>query len=106
MPYQPNIYDSHMHTPLCKHARGPLSAYAERAEQKGLRGITFTCHSPMPDGWDAGLRMTLAQLPQYVDMVERARRIRRPRRCPPGAGKRLFSRHGRLDRRYPQPGRL
>ncbi|MCY3917939.1 MAG: histidinol-phosphatase HisJ family protein [Chloroflexi bacterium] len=73
MPYEPNLYDSHMHTPLCKHARGPLGAYAERAEQKGLRGITFTCHSPMPDGWDAGLRMTLAQLPQYVDMVERTR---------------------------------
>lgn len=73
MPYEPNLYDSHMHTPLCKHARGPLSAYAERAEQKGLRGITFTCHSPMPDGWDAGLRMTLAQLPQYVEMVERTR---------------------------------
>ncbi|MCY3864555.1 MAG: histidinol-phosphatase HisJ family protein [Chloroflexi bacterium] len=73
MPYEPNLYDSHMHSPLCKHARGPLSAYAERAEQKGLRGITFTCHSPMPDGWDAGLRMTLAQLPQYVDMVERTR---------------------------------
>ena len=73
MHYEPNLYDSHMHTPLCKHARGPLSAYAERAEQKGLRGITFTCHSPMPDGWDAGLRMTLAQLPQYVEMVERTR---------------------------------
>ena len=73
MPYEPNMYDSHMHTPLCKHARGPLSAYAERAEQKGLRGITFTCHSPMPEGWDAGLRMTLAQLPQYLDMVERTR---------------------------------
>jgi len=73
MPYQPNMYDSHMHTPLCKHARGPLSAYAERAEQKRLRGITFTCHSPMPDGWDSALRMSLPQLPQYVDMVERTR---------------------------------
>jgi len=73
MPYQANMYDSHMHTPFCKHARGPLSAYAERAMQVGLRGITFTCHSPMPDGWDAGLRMTLAQLPQYVEMVEETR---------------------------------
>ncbi|MDE2638388.1 MAG: histidinol-phosphatase [Chloroflexota bacterium] len=71
MTCQPNFYDSHMHTPLCKHARGPLSAYAEQAEKKGLRGITFTCHSPMPAGWDAGLRMTLAQLPEYVEMVER-----------------------------------
>ena len=73
MTYQRNFYDSHMHSPLCKHARGPLSAYAEQAEKKGLRGITFTCHSPMPAGWDAGLRMTLAQLPQYVEMVESAR---------------------------------
>ncbi len=73
MTYQPNFYDSHMHSPLCKHARGPLSAYAEQAEKKGLRGITFTCHSPMPAGWDAGLRMTLAQLPEYVEMVESAR---------------------------------
>jgi len=73
MRHEPNLYDSHMHTPLCKHARGPLSAYATQAEKVGLRGITFTCHSPMPDGWDAGLRMTLAQLPQYVDMVERTR---------------------------------
>jgi len=73
MPYQANMYDSHMHSPLCKHARGPLSAYAERALQVGLRGIIFTCHSPMPDGWDAGLRMTLAQLPQYVEMVDETR---------------------------------
>lgn len=73
MSREPNMYDSHMHTPLCKHARGPLSAYAERAEQKGLRGITFTCHSPMPAGWDSALRMSLPQLPQYVDMVERTR---------------------------------
>ena len=73
MTYQRNFYDSHMHTPLCKHARGPLSAYAEQAEKKGLRGITFTCHSPMPAGWDAGLRMTLAQLPQYVEIVESTR---------------------------------
>jgi len=73
MPYEPNMYDSHMHTPLCKHARGEPSAYAAQAERVGLRGITFTCHSPMPEGWDAGVRMTLAQLPQYVDMIGAAR---------------------------------
>jgi len=67
------MYDSHMHTPLCKHARGEPSAYAAQAERVGLRGITFTCHSPMPEGWDAGVRMTLAQLPQYVDMIGAAR---------------------------------
>ena len=73
MPYEPNMYDSHMHTPLCKHARGEPSAYAAQAERVGLRGITFTCHNPMPENWDAGVRMTLAQLPQYVDMIGAAR---------------------------------
>ena len=73
MPYEPNMYDSHMHTPLCKHARGEPTAYAAQAERVGLRGITFTCHSPMPENWDAGVRMTLAQLPQYVDMIGAAR---------------------------------
>ena len=72
MPYDRNMYDSHMHTPLCKHARGQPTAYAVQAERVGLRGITFTCHSPMPDGWNAGFRMTHAQLPGYVEMVEAA----------------------------------
>ena len=69
MPYEPNLYDSHMHTTLCKHARGPLSDYAARAEAKGLRGITVTCHSPMPFGWNPKVRMRVDQLPEYVDMV-------------------------------------
>lgn len=69
MPYAPNMYDSHMHTPLCKHARGPLEGYAAQAERVGLRGITFTCHSPMPFGWNPQPRMTSGQLPEYVDMV-------------------------------------
>ena len=69
MPYEPNIYDSHMHTTLCKHARGPLSDYAAQAERVGLRGITITCHSPMPFGWNPKVRMTVKQLPDYVDMV-------------------------------------
>ncbi|MCE2471849.1 MAG: histidinol-phosphatase [Anaerolineae bacterium] len=73
MTYHRNMYDSHMHTTLCKHARGPLSAYAEQAERVGLRGITITCHSPMPDGWNPAARMTLEQFPQYLDMVAELR---------------------------------
>ena len=69
MPCEPNLYDSHMHTTLCKHARGPLSDYAAQAERKGLRGITVTCHSPMPAGWNPNVRMTIEQLPQYVALV-------------------------------------
>ncbi len=73
MPYEPNLYDSHMHTTLCKHARGPLTDYAAQAEKKGLRGITITCHSPMPFGWNPKVRMTVQQFPQYIDMVAELR---------------------------------
>lgn len=73
MTCQPNLYDSHMHTTLCKHARGPLSAYAEQAERVGLRGITITCHSPMPEGWNPQVRMSIQQFPQYVDMAAELR---------------------------------
>ena len=69
MSYESNMYDSHMHTTLCKHARGPLGDYAAQAERVGLRGITVTCHSPMPFGWNPKVRMTVKQLPQYIDMV-------------------------------------
>ena len=73
MPYEPNMYDSHMHTTLCKHARGPLADYAAQAERIGLRGVTVTCHSPMPFGWNPKVRMTVKQLPQYIDMVAAVR---------------------------------
>lgn len=73
MPFEPNMYDSHMHTTLCKHARGPLSDYAAQAERVGLRGISITCHSPMPFGWNPKARMSINQLPQYVDMVYEVR---------------------------------
>ena len=73
MSFDRNMYDSHMHTTLCKHARGAPADYAKEAEKKGLLGITFTCHSPMPDGWNPGNRMSLDQLPQYVEMVAGAR---------------------------------
>ena len=68
-----NMYDSHMHTPFCKHARGKPSDYAAQAEKKGLKGITFTCHSPMPFGWNPKARMAIHQLPQYIDAVHKAR---------------------------------
>ena len=73
MPFEPNMYDSHMHTTLCKHARGPLTDYAAQAERKGLRGITITCHSPMPFGWNPKVRMSVQQFPQYLDMVAQLR---------------------------------
>ena len=71
----PAVYfDSHMHTPLCKHARGAPEEYARQALQRGLAGIIFTCHSPMPRGFWPGVRMSEAQFDEYAAMVERCRR--------------------------------
>lgn len=70
---QRNMYDSHMHTPLCKHSRGKPEEYAQEAIKKGLKGITITCHSPMPFGWNPKVRMSINQFDEYVDMVYRAR---------------------------------
>ncbi len=67
------LYDTHMHTPLCKHSVGEPEAYAETALKKGLKGITITCHSPMNVTWSPHLRMEMNQFDQYLSMVERAR---------------------------------
>jgi histidinol-phosphatase (PHP family) len=68
----PIYYDSHMHTPLCKHAYGEPEEYAERALKSGLKGIIFTCHSPMPRGFWPQVRMSIKEFPAYVAMVKRA----------------------------------
>ena len=69
----PLVYDSHMHTPLCKHARGEPTAYAAAAEKRGLKGIIITCHNPIADGYNLKNRMTVQQFPQYIEMVAQAR---------------------------------
>jgi histidinol-phosphatase (PHP family) len=66
--------DLHMHTPLCRHARGEPVEYAKRAVELGLREIGFSDHSPMLrddfDDW----RMRNAQLDEYVEKVRKAQR--------------------------------
>src|SRR5436190_370480 len=54
----PVLYESHCHTPLCKHAIGDPTEYAAVAEARGLKGIIFTCHSPLPGGHSARVRMS------------------------------------------------
>jgi len=66
-------FDSHMHTPLCRHAYGHPQEYAEAALERGLSGIIFTCHSPMPDEWFHHVRMAPEDFDQYVELVERTR---------------------------------
>ncbi len=65
------LFDSHMHTPLCKHAHGEPEDYAARALEQGLQGIIFTCHSPMPAGFWPQVRMSEAEFDVYVAMVDR-----------------------------------
>lgn len=66
----PLLYESHCHTTLCKHAIGHPDAYAETALARGLRGITFTCHCPLPDGLSSHVRMAPEEFATYVTMIE------------------------------------
>jgi histidinol-phosphatase (PHP family) len=72
-PHVPVLYESHAHTTLCKHAVGTPEEYAAMAEKRGLKGIIFTCHSPLPDGFAAEVRMAPEQVEEYLAMIERAR---------------------------------
>ncbi len=65
-------YDSHMHTPLCKHAWGEPEEYAEQGIRAGLKGIIFTCHCPMPDGFWPTVRMSDSEFDTYLALVARA----------------------------------
>lgn len=69
----PLLYESHCHTPLCKHAIGSPSEYAAAAEQRGLKGIIITCHGPLPDRLGIDHRMAEEEFSQYVDLVAQAR---------------------------------
>ena len=67
------LYESHSHTPLCRHAKGEPEEYAEAAFQRGLKGLIVTCHNPLPNGIAQGSRMYPEQFGEYVDLVARAR---------------------------------
>ncbi len=67
------LYETHSHTPLCKHAEGLPSEYAAVAHERGLRGLTVTCHNPMPNGYSSHVRMSADQIDEYVSMVDEAR---------------------------------
>lgn len=67
------LYESHCHTPLCKHATGEPDEYAEVALRRGFKGITFTCHCPLPGGFSASVRMEPGQYDDYVAMIAATR---------------------------------
>lgn len=68
----PIFFDSHMHTPLCKHAEGHPVLYMEHGVAQGLAGIVMTCHSPMPKGFSARVRMAPDQFNEYLALVSAA----------------------------------
>jgi histidinol-phosphatase (PHP family) len=69
----PLLYESHCHTPLCKHAFGHPREYAATALARGFKGITFTCHCPLPNGFSANVRMAPHEFDDYVAMIEETR---------------------------------
>lgn len=69
----PVLYESHCHTPLCKHAFGEPDEYAAVALARGFKGITFTCHCPLPNGYSASVRMAPEQFDDYVAMIASTR---------------------------------
>ena len=63
-----------MHTPLCRHASGEPTELAAQAVKIGLSEIGFSEHNPMPrDDWD-DWHMLQANLDEYVENVQKARR--------------------------------
>ncbi len=72
------LYESHAHTPMCGHATGTPSAYCEQAIKRGLRGIVFTEHNPMPPAYGHAARIPANQIGAYLAMIHRtARQYRR-----------------------------
>ena len=69
----PLLYESHCHTPLCTHAHGEPVEYAAAALERGLRGIIFTCHCPLPDRISHAVRMAPEQFDAYVALIADAR---------------------------------
>ena len=73
----PILTDYHLHTPLCRHATGPLEAYVERAIALGLEHVGFADHNPLPGGRGADVRMPEEALDGYVERVIDLRRAYR-----------------------------
>lgn len=73
MPSVPLLYESHSHTPLCKHAFGDPVDYAAVAERRGFKGLIVTCHCPLPDRISADVRMAPEQFDEYLALIATAR---------------------------------
>ena len=68
------LYETHSHTPLCKHAFGQPEEYASVAWFAGLKGLIVTCHNPMPHGFSADVRMGQDEFEEYQRIIAQARK--------------------------------
>lgn len=61
----------HTHTWRCQHASGTEREYVEAAIESGIQVLGFADHTPCPfkDGYVSGIRMTMAQAPEYVEVL-------------------------------------
>ncbi len=66
------VPDYHIHTVLCKHAKGEPRTFWEAAARMGLDEMCFSDHVPAPDGYDPGNRMDISQYDCYRKMVREA----------------------------------
>lgn len=65
--------DYHTHTPLCHHAEGEPEAFIDAALAAGLSEYGVSDHAPVrPEPFD-DWRMSEADLPAYLEWIERAR---------------------------------
>ncbi len=68
-----NISSFHTHTHLCKHASGTPLDYVKVAAAEGCSALGISDHCPLPDTTWSGSRMSVDQLPLYIQLVEEAR---------------------------------
>lgn len=63
----------HAHTYRCQHAYGTEREFVEAAIDMGIREFGFSDHVPCPykDDYVSGIRMTMAQAPEYVQTIRR-----------------------------------
>ncbi len=69
------IADLHTHTCLCKHAEGRPEEYLKSAVSKGIAWYGISDHAPWPHGYDTKYRMTAAEFPEYLKIVERMKQL-------------------------------
>lgn len=65
--------DYHIHTRLCKHARGEVPEYVARACALGFDEIGFADHNPIPGGFDREHRMEVHEFETYIESIAQAR---------------------------------